>query len=80
MSNIDNIGNTNMHQTLSNPFNGAYIERVHVTYKKNRFTGEWYAFGELDFKKDNTSGTQRFDGKNFDDIVIQIKKFLTELE
>jgi hypothetical protein len=79
MSDINNLGDNCLNPVLQNPFNGAYIERVDVTYKKNPYSGEWYAYGILEFKKDNTRGTQRFDGKNFDNVVMQIKKFLTEL-
>lgn len=77
MSDITNLGDNCLNTSLQNPFNGAYIERMNVTYKKNSFTGEWYAFGDVDFKRGNTTGTQSFKGANFDDVVRQIKLFLT---
>jgi hypothetical protein len=41
---------------------------------------KWTARGTVEFKNGLTSGKQTFEAETFDEVVIQIKNFLKELE
>ena len=41
--------------------------------------GDWFHTGQVEFTNGNTKGIQNFKGKNLDDVYIQIRKFIEEL-
>lgn len=77
MNNLDRIGENKLSNTIAQPFNKESIREVRVVFTQNRFNQEWYAYGVVEFQNKNTKGEQRFDGKHFDEVVAQIKSFLT---
>ena len=74
--NLGKIGENKLSGTIAQPFTKDTIESISVHYTK-RYNGEWYAYGTVEFKNKNTKGEQRFDGTHFDEVVAQIKQFLT---
>jgi hypothetical protein len=42
-------------------------------------TGKLYCWGIVDFKVGDTTGSQRFEAKDFDDLVLQIKNCIDNL-
>ncbi len=73
---LNKIGERGLDSVLDNPFAKASITQIYVTYKQNTFSKEWYAYGTVEFKKNNTKGEVRFDGKTFDEVAVQIKNFI----
>jgi hypothetical protein len=47
-----------------------------VVYKKHMFSKEWYAYAYIDFKRGNTTGRQRIEGKTFDEVALKVKEFI----
>ncbi len=77
MSDLEKLGENRLNSTIAHPFNKESVERVMVVFRKGTFDKEWSAYGTVEFKNRNTSGEQRFDGATFDEVVAQIKSFLT---
>ena len=75
---LQHIGSQKMPSTLENPFAKSSIVGVYVNYSE--FCGQWSAVGQVTFRKGNTEEQQKFKGKNFDEVVTQIKAFILELE
>jgi len=77
MSDIERIGNTGLNNTISDPFARDSITDIDVHYVRRTYGAkDWYAWGTVAFKKNNTTGEVRFDGKTFDEVAIQIKNFI----
>jgi len=56
------------------------VRRIEVKVEDFWGRGTFKARGSVEFEKDNTSAYQKFEGKTFDDVVIQIKGFLENLQ
>jgi hypothetical protein len=77
MSNIERLGETGLDGVLSNPFTRESITDIDIHYTKRSYGAQdWYAWGIVGFKKNNTKGEVRFDGKTLDEVAIQIKNFV----
>lgn len=63
---------------LQDPFELKCVQSV-VIFSTISF-GKWVHTGKVEFKKGLTEGSQQFKGKNTDDVIIQIKQFLTQLQ
>lgn len=64
---------------LNDPFYKDKIVAINV-FEGIDFVGNWGATGYVRFKHKDTEGRQEFYGRNFDDVVIQIKMFLNNLK
>lgn len=73
------MGKESLPSDLNNPFNKRNIESVYVSFRRGILSGNWNAYGSVEFKNGNTSGEQKFEGATFDEVVIKIKAFLDEL-
>jgi hypothetical protein len=78
MSNLEKIGNEKMPSILKNPFQKNCVTEIRVSYYE--FMRKWSARGTVEFKNGLTKGEQKFEAETFDEVVIQIKNFLKELE
>lgn len=77
MSDIERIGSTSLNSTVSDPFAKESITDIDVHYTKRSWGNkDWYAWGTVSFKRNNTSGEVRFDGATFDEVTFQIKNFI----
>jgi hypothetical protein len=77
MSDIERLGETRLEGVLSDPFAKEAITDIDIHYTKRSYGArDWYAWGIVGFKRNNTSGEVRFDGKTLDDVAIQIKNFI----
>lgn len=66
---------------IKDPFNKRSVKRIYVSMSDLWGRGDaWSANGQVEFTNGNTSGTQQFSGKTFDEVVLQIKAFLEELK
>ncbi len=77
---IDNIGKESMPSVIKFPFIKNRITDIYVRYSKNVFGEDWDAYGSIEFKNGETSGEQKFRGKNFDEVVMKIKAVINELK
>lgn len=75
---LKKLGEEGLNTTITNPFLRDCITSVYVsmTQINRRGAPHWIHWGEVEFKKGNTTGKQRFDGDSFDSIVLQIKNFI----
>jgi hypothetical protein len=78
--NIENIGNEKLPSIICDPFCKVKVEAIRVHYTKSSFSGKWSCSGTVEFKNNNTSGEQRFEGATFDEVVLKIKAMLDNLE
>lgn len=75
------LTNEQMPSILNDPFKKVSIKAIRVHYSESSFTkGKWLASGTVSFKNGNTSGEQEFKGTDFNDVVIQIKQFIGNLD
>jgi hypothetical protein len=66
---------------INDPFLKGKITRVDVRAFNSSFDEtQWWFKGTVKFKNKGTSGEQEFDGKDFDDVLIQVKRFLDSLK
>jgi len=66
---------------VNDPFKKNKIVSIDAHYTKRVFgTGEWYAWGHVEFKDGNTSGTQRFEAENLDALMVQMHNFLKNMK
>ena len=77
--NLIGIGSESL-SIINNPFAKSKITRVQVVYRKNLFEDEWLAEGRVEFKNGQTSGDQKFEGKDFNDVLVQVREFLNNLK
>lgn len=77
---LENLGNQKLPSIISDPFNKASITRVYLNYQVPLFGDQWKCNGSVDFKSNNTRGTQQFEADTFDEVVIQIREFIKTLE
>lgn len=81
MNNLEKtFGEQKLPSILENPFLKSKVTRLNVVYRKSPLKDEFKAFGFVEFQNNNTKGEQEFEGSTFDEVVIKIKAFLTELE
>lgn len=78
MSIDKSMGNQKLPSIIKDPFEKNSIEGVSVRLFKG-WNGEWRASGNVNFKNGNTEGTQNFKAQTFDEVVVQIKSLLQEL-
>jgi len=74
----EQLGKEKMPSILKNPFNKNSVKRIYVSFSE--YSNRWSANGSVEFQNGNTTGEQKFTGQTFDDVVIQIKEFVKELE
>ena len=71
------IGKENNLKVISDPFNKNGVTAIHMhSYPKSNGL-EWSS--SIEFKNNKTEGKQRFNGKDFEDITIQMKLFMESL-
>lgn len=83
MSSIDlyHMGKETLPSVIKNPFTKDYIKSISVRYERKIFgkDGEWQAIGRLEFQNGETTGTQKFEGETFDEVVLQMKACINQL-
>ena len=65
---------------VKNPFNCDCIESIHMHANKNMFGGGFRFTGSVEFKNDNTEGTQKFKADNLGELYVKIQNFCMTLE
>lgn len=66
---------------INDPFLKKKITRVDVRAFNSSFDeNRWWFKGNVKFKNGGTSGEQEFEGKDFDDVLVQVKRFLDSLK
>jgi hypothetical protein len=76
---FNSIGNESL-SVIRNPFDGNRIKKIYIFYQEELFnSGQWHAFGGIEFQNGKTTGEQKFDGKTFDDVVHQMKACINQL-
>lgn len=80
MLDISNIGEAKMPSIVSNPFNKKSVTDITVYTKPHILTGVLFASGWVEFENNGTYAKQKFEGKDFDEVVLKIKAFLEELK
>lgn len=74
---LKRIGETKLSSTITDPFTKDSITDIDVHYCRHSYGDrEWYAWGTVEFNKNNTKGQVRFDGKTFDEVTQQISNFI----
>ena len=66
----------NVLTTVLDPFNKASVTDISVSYRKSAFSEDWNAYGTVEFTNGNTTGKQRFEGKTFNEVLMQVNNFL----
>jgi hypothetical protein len=79
MNLIDNMGNAKMPSTLKDPFNKTSVRDISVWVRDAWGNGKFTAHGSVEFKNGETEGKQKFTGATFDEVVLKIKMFLSDL-
>lgn len=74
---MGSIGNEQLPSAINNPFSKNKVTRISVSFAE--YFGNWKAYGQLVFENGNTKGEQKFIGETFDDVVLQIKACLDNL-
>lgn len=78
--NLTNQMNENLPNIIKNPFLKNKIKAIRIIYSSNIFDeNNWKARGVIEFQNGNTTGEQHFEGKTFDNVVLQIKAVLNKL-
>ena len=78
---IKQIGNiNNLPVELNNPFNSNYITNINITTYKSAWTPNWVTYGTVEFKRENTTGNQKFEGTDLVDVLKKIYTFVNNLE
>ena len=72
------IGKEKLPSIVKDPFNKNAVKRIYVSFSE--FCGSWSANGSVEFQNGNTKGEQKFTGQTFDDVVLQIKSLINELQ
>lgn len=75
---IEEIGKEKLPSILKDPFNKNAVKRIYVSFSE--YSGTWSANGSVEFQNGNTKGEQKFTGQTFDDVVLQIKSLINELQ
>lgn len=76
MSYISNIGNL---QILDiDPFFIKNIQTITITMVNDGC--DYNAIGSVTFLRDKTTGSQQFQGENFNDVSLQIQQFISQLK
>ena len=63
---------------INNPFLPHCIDAIHMTAL--RLSKGMVFYGDVEFKNGNTTGTQKFEGKDLADLFNQIATFCTNLK
>lgn len=82
MNNLETIiGNTEIPKPsiIQDPFELSNIKKVYI-HSMMGYNGVWIHNGEVEFRKGNTEGAQKFKGQNMDEVIYQIKQFLKQLQ
>ena len=74
----EQLGKEKMPSILKDPFNKNSVQRIYVSF--SQYSNSWSANGSVKFQNGNTEGEQKFTGQTFDDVVLQIKSFVNELQ
>lgn len=72
-------GKSSLPSLVKDPFLKDKVTDIDIHYSCN-YSGKWSCWATVEFKNGNTSGKQRFDGETFDDVVLDIKRFLETLK
>lgn len=66
---------------INDPFQKQKITRIYVAVSQNWLKPDtWTAVGNVEFKNGNTTGEQKFTGKTFDEVVLQISALIETLK
>jgi len=72
------IGAINNLSIIKDPFNNKCVSAIHM-HSYPKYGGlEWMS--SIEFINGQTEGTQKFEGKDFEDITIQMKSFIETLD
>ena len=78
---IEQIGNINsLPKELNNPFNSDYITDITIRTYKFEWSSNWKTYGIVQFKKENTTGEQKFEGTDLIDVLRKIYTFINNLQ
>lgn len=65
---------------VKDPFKGGCIKAIHMHVLKNSFGEGFDISGSVEFKNDNTEGTQRFKANTLGELYTKIQNFCLSLE
>jgi hypothetical protein len=70
-----------MPSVINDPFKKTKVRSLTVhCWQSSILDKKWSFGGTVKFENGNTSGEQSFTGKSFDDVVLQIKAMIDNLE
>lgn len=73
------MGNEKLPSIINDPFRKNKVVTI-STYSYQTYSGNWNFTGKVEFSNGNTKGEQKFEGENFDHVVLKIKALLEELQ
>lgn len=77
---IKSSGTDNKISVINDPFKRDAIQSISMHIDRRLGTGdELYCWGIVNFRVGDTTGSQRFEAKDFDDLVLQIKNCIANL-
>jgi hypothetical protein len=80
MSNLDLGKETFSNPSVINdPFNFHKIDSIIIHSRVGWMGDEWIHTATVTFKNGKTEGSQRFNGKNLDEVIILVRNFVKEL-
>ncbi len=74
------FGNEKLPSVINDPFDKNNIESIHVWFSRGIISGKMSATGKVEFKNGDTSGEQMFRAATFDEVVLQIKAMLDNMD
>ena len=75
---LENFGKANLPSIIKDPFSKNKI--THITTYASNIWGDWSFSGAIRFNNGNTEGKQEFKGTSFDDVVLQMKAMLNNMD
>jgi hypothetical protein len=79
MNLLGSFGKSTLPSIIKDPFSKQRVKSICVNYYE-QYSGNWMAWGTVEFTNGNTSGKQKFGGDSFDDVVGQIKTMIENLD
>ena len=65
---------------IKDPFNKKGFNGLQIFVRKSSFRDAWNISGDVDFTNGNTKGRQEFTSDTLDQLLIEIKTFLEQLQ
>ncbi len=83
--NLFDFGKEKLPSIIKDPFQKTKITRIYVSFDAPMWVNdkEWSANGNVEFKNDDTNGSQKFKATGddaFDQVTLQIRAFLLTLK